>query len=76
MDRVIAFIDKLAAFGGADLPEDLAGGIKAGREQNWKSEARYCVIVTDAPCHGKKFHKSHDDYPEGCPLKVDIEDEI
>lgn len=32
---------------------------------------RLCILLGDAPCHGTKYHDVPDDYPEGCPLKVD-----
>lgn len=53
LQAALEFINKLAAFGGGDTPEDLAGAIGEANKLNWKAKARYCVIVTDAPCHGK-----------------------
>ena len=34
------------------------------------------MIITDAPCHGKQYHKYDDKYPDGCPNKIDIQDLI
>jgi hypothetical protein len=37
----------------------------------WTATAKYAVLIADAPCHGKKYHKEHDTYPEGDPLGLD-----
>lgn len=49
-------IDSSQASGGGDAPEDIAGALKIGAEMKWESEARYCVLIADAPCHGTKYH--------------------
>ena len=38
--------------------------------------ARFSVLVTDAPCHGLKYHekKLFDNYPQGVPNSKNIED--
>jgi hypothetical protein len=68
-DIVVKFINDLLAMGGGDTPEDICGAFRQVLNQNWKSNAKYAVLITDAPCHGKKYHNSDDSYPEGDPEK-------
>ena len=42
--------------GGGDLPEDIAWGMERALEKNWKSNARFAILIADAPCHGIKYH--------------------
>jgi hypothetical protein len=71
------FISKVNAMGGADTPEDLAGGLKKGLEQNWaEKSAKYCILICDAPCHGEKYHHWDDSYPKGDPNGLIPEDLI
>ena len=38
---------------------------------------RFTFFITDAPCHGKKYHDGFgDDYPKGCPNGLDIEKQM
>ena len=67
------FISNITAYGGGDTPEDLTGGLNLALKQDWKSKAKYAIIVTDAPCHGKDYHDCHDNYPNGCPNKFSPE---
>lgn len=63
------------ADGGDDNPEDMQGGLKLCLLQNWTKEAtKRVVIITDAPPHGSKYHYEHDDYPNGSPEAIKIED--
>ena len=32
------------------------------------------IHLADAPCHGRKYHNHHDDYPNGDPSGVSPED--
>ena len=43
--------------------------IKAGLGMSWRSNARYAILIADAPGHGKKYHENdvEDDYPDGDP---------
>jgi hypothetical protein len=69
------FISATNAEGGADEPEDLQGGLKLALLQDWTEEASKRVyIITDAPCHGKKYHNCGDDYPQGSPDNLILED--
>eukprot|EP00340_Litonotus_pictus_P010864 CAMPEP_0170536448 /NCGR_PEP_ID=MMETSP0209-20121228/102153_1 /TAXON_ID=665100 ORGANISM="Litonotus pictus, Strain P1" /NCGR_SAMPLE_ID=MMETSP0209 /ASSEMBLY_ACC=CAM_ASM_000301 /LENGTH=765 /DNA_ID=CAMNT_0010837817 /DNA_START=540 /DNA_END=2837 /DNA_ORIENTATION=+ len=78
-DEMVAFINNIKANGGGDYPEDIPGGLKKGLDMSWKSEARFCVLICDAPCHGSKYHTNEymgDDYPNGDPNGLVIEDLI
>jgi hypothetical protein len=64
--KIKHFIASVEARGGGDEPEDLAGGLDLGLKQDWKSLAKYAIIICDAPCHGKKYHDLFgDQYPKG-----------
>lgn len=71
------FINKVKASGGGDEPEDVAGALDIGLKMSWTASAKYAVLVSDAPCHGVKYHKvSGDSYPNGDPNGLVIEDLI
>jgi hypothetical protein len=70
--EVTRFLDGQVATGGDDGPEDVAGGLAAALGLRWESETRTVVLVTDAPCHGKKYHGDHDNYPEGDPTGLSM----
>ena len=58
-----------------DRPEDVQGGLKLALMQDWTEEASKRVfIISDAPCHGKKYHGCGDDYPNGSPDGLVLED--
>ena len=41
---------------------------------DWSSNARYAVLVCDAPCHGNKYHNIHyDKYKNGDPNGLELE---
>ena len=68
-------IKNLDCYGGGDQPEDVAGGLNEALKLDWKSNAKYVVLVCDAPCHGKKYHDINiDDFGEGDPSGLVIED--
>ena len=50
-----SIIDEADAYGGGDLPEDVAFALELALEKNWKSKARFAVFVADAPGHGEKY---------------------
>jgi len=62
-------LDEITALGGGDDAEDVAGGLHAGLNMTWRSNARYAILIADAPGHGSKYHEKdvEDDYPEGDP---------
>jgi len=74
MNTVVGFIHKQRATGGADFPEDVAGGLHAALGLSWAAETRSVVLVADAPCHGKKYatNHHHDDFPEGDPTGLSM----
>jgi len=67
IESVETFIHSLVANGGGDTPEDVLGGLNQALNLNWSSDARVLIHVGDAPPHGKIFHSSDDDYPDGDP---------
>ena len=75
IDNFILQMKKLECFGGGDQPEDIAGALNEALKLEWKSNAKYVVLVCDAPCHGKKYHDIYfDNFSEGDPDGLAIED--
>ena len=65
------------ASGGGDGPEDVAGGFENALKQDWPSKSKYAIFITDAPCHGDKYHEpGGDDYPQGDPKGRKVEDQM
>jgi hypothetical protein len=75
------FLAGVAAVGGADTAEDIAGALvlASGLPLPWQSATRLVFHIADAPCHGKKFHDlagdCNDKFPGGdpfglCPVKL------
>jgi hypothetical protein len=60
IDSVRAFIAACRAFGGGDEPEDLAGALQCAMEMKFQADGKRVIVVTDAPCHGEKYHDSRD----------------
>lgn len=74
IDSVRKFIAESKAEGGDDAPEDLQGGLKLALLQDWTQEASKRVfVVCDAPCHGKQYHDTSDNYPNGSPDELVLE---
>ena len=69
-------LDEIVAKGGGDDAEDVAGGLYAGLNLSWRSNARYAIFIADAPGHGSKYHEKdvEDDYPDGDPNGHVLED--
>ena len=69
-------LDEITAIGGGDDAEDVAGGLNAGLNMSWRSNARYAILIADAPGHGSKYHDKdvEDDYPKGDPNGLVIEE--
>lgn len=78
IEKIKAFVKNVCTIANNDTPEDVAGGLNLGLKMNWKSDAKYAILISDAPCHGAKYHntKVHDNYPNGCPEGLVIEDLI
>ena len=69
------FLSKLDCSGGGDEPEDVVGALQQGLNMIWESNAKYAVLVADAPCHGKNYHNiTYDKFPNGDPSGVKLED--
>lgn len=68
------FITKnVCARGGADVPEDICGGLRQALNLEWTAENRLIILIADAPCHGTIFHSEGDDYPNGDPNGLEPE---
>ena len=74
VNEMIDFIKALKPNGGGDTPEDIAGGLEAALGLSWSSPSRLCILIADAPCHGRKYHDCSDNHPDGDPKGRDIED--
>ena len=76
VEKIKNFLDKIKAKGGGDDAEDVAGGFYKGLSMSWKSNARYAILIADAPGHGKKYHEDdvNDDFIKGDPNGRDLED--
>ena len=71
-DSLENFITGIVAEGGSDIPEDIAGALDQALKLSWrKNSAKFCILIADAPCHGKKYKNKdddyNDDYPDGDP---------
>ena len=75
-DIVLNFVSNLVAMGGGDSPEDVCGGFDEALKQKWTATAKYAVLITDAPCHGQKYHSTDDSYPKGDPNGLDPETQL
>jgi Mg-chelatase subunit ChlD len=64
-DEVRSFINKLAATGGSDIPEDVLGGLRQALNLSWKQKTRCIIHIADAPPHGRALQNSPmtDSYP-------------
>lgn len=64
-DTVRQFIDSLNAIGGADLPEDVLGGVRQALDASWQLQNRCVIHIADAPGHGRHLNSMSkgDDYP-------------
>ena len=75
IDNFIFSLKKLECYGGGDEPEDVAGALNEALKLDWKSNAKYVVLVCDAPCHGRKYHDIYvDNFSEGDPSGLIIEE--
>jgi hypothetical protein len=63
IEDVCNAISKAQACGGGDLPEDVEGAMRLACALPWSADVRFCLLLTDAPCHGRTFHDQHDDHP-------------
>ncbi|KHE86082.1 hypothetical protein GE21DRAFT_1283426 [Neurospora crassa] len=63
-DQVRSFLDKLAATGGHDPPEDVLGGLQQALGATWKQHTRVVLHIADAPPHGRTLHDAADEYDD------------
>lgn len=76
-ESIVQNISYLKAQGGGDIPEDLCGALEMAKNKDWNGKSRFAILVTDSPCHGKKYHDlKEDDYPQGDRENRNIEDFI
>ena len=71
------YINTLDCSGGGDLPEDIIGALKLSLNMKWESEAKYALLICDAPCHGKQYHNIfYDKFENGDPDGTSLESVI
>ena len=79
-ENIIQNIKYLKAEGGGDIPEDLCGALEFAKEKQWKGKSRFAILVTDSPCHGRKYYddttENFDNYPDGDREGRNIEEYI
>lgn len=74
IDKVKTFISGVNATGGGDFPEDVVGGLRKCLDLKWSDNSSKQVFhIFDAPCHGRKYCSSGDDYPNGSPEGLELE---
>lgn len=71
-----SFVGSVQATGGGDAPEDVFGGFEEVTKLTWNEPTRILFHIADSPCHGTRFHAPNlnDDYPNGDPRGLNIED--
>jgi len=72
---VKSFISEQRASGGGDLAEDVTGGLHQTLQLSWyPNSVRLASIIADSPTHGNQYHNiRRDDYPEGSPAGITLE---
>ena len=80
LENILKNIKDINAEGGGDIPEDLCGALEFGKTKQWKGRSRFAILVTDSPCHGRKYYdetaENYDNYPDGDKLNRNIEDYV
>ena len=80
LENILKNIKDINAEGGGDIPEDLCGALEFGKSKQWKGRSRFAILVTDSPCHGRKYYdetaENYDNYPDGDKLNRNIEDYV
>ena len=75
IDDINNYISTLNCSGGGDIPEDIVGALNLAFNMKWESNAKYAILVCDAPCHGRKYHNvSYDRFEFGDPNGTTLED--
>ena len=80
-DSILQNIKDIEAQGGGDIPEDLCSALEFAKNKKWKGRSRITILVTDSPCHGKKYYdvqddENYDNYPNGDREGRNIEEYI
>jgi hypothetical protein len=58
----------MRSYGGEDGPEDVVAALDRASRLDWRSRARFIVLVADAPAHGRECNDDPADrYPAGVP---------
>ena len=74
INEINEYINSLNCAGGWDIPEDIVGALKHALNMKWESEAKYAILVCDAPCHGKQYHDIfYDKFEKGDPEGTTLE---
>merc|ERR1719361_44898 len=71
------FMNGESATGGGDAPEDIQGGLRRALDLNWcdmEDSIKLAFLCADAPCHGSQYHNERDDYPDGNPCGLVLEE--
>jgi hypothetical protein len=82
IEQFVEFLNNTHAIGGGDLPEHVAAGLQKVTQLQWESDRRILYHLTDAPCHGSKYHnldRKYDQYYDGIPShlnpqRLDVEE--
>ena len=75
IDLVKLVINKQAATGGGDFPEDVQGGFDRALCLSWaKDSVKMAFHIADAPGHGRDICDFGDNYPGGSPDGFKIQD--
>jgi len=63
--EMVDFIKGIECEGGDDTCEDIVTPLREALKFNWSSDLNYVYLITDAPTHGRRYHKDiySDDYP-------------
>ena len=78
IEKIKEGIENAKVGGGDDCAEDIAYAFELALKKEWTSKAKFAVLITDAPCHGLKYHKKDllDNYKEGIRNRKDIEESV
>ena len=71
-------IDNITIGGGDDTAEDVAWGFEQANKLKWTSNAKFAILIADAPCHGLKYHDKNliDNFKNGVVGRKNIEESI
>eukprot|EP00300_Choanocystis_sp_HF-7_P002491 c11890_g1_i1.p1 GENE.c11890_g1_i1~~c11890_g1_i1.p1 ORF type:complete len:743 (-),score=203.59 c11890_g1_i1:48-2276(-) len=73
IEKVKAALNDFKAQGGGDLCEDVPSAVTRAMEWDWNGNIHCALLVTDSPCHGKRFHTNNvpDDAPDSSDNSTD-----